>query len=916
MNRLAIGLLTTALFASVGVTFPGAPAGAVASPGSAHGWAFGQGALDRIGDRLPEVATANGMNPGQLQRLFLSDGTLAVDDAGGLAYFDVLAPGERSAPTAPADEPAAAPPLTDPVFQLASLPGADKTIYLDFDGHVTEGTTWNSASGITTITSPPYDTELASNPDSWSSSELDVIRKSWETVAEDYAPWNINVTTIDPGIEALRYSGPGDTEWGARVVITDDTFANCGCGGHAYVGSFSDNTDTPTFVYNSSLVGVKEAISHEVGHMLLLAHDGSSTAGYYEGHGSGATSWAPIMGVGYYVSVSQWSQQEYYGAKNTGSSANYGNGADDIAIISSLTNGNGFGLKPDDHGNDPASATPLSDGSPTVTGIVGSRADVDVFSFSAGAGTISFSAVPAATSPNLDIELTLRNDTGQVVAVANPASELTASLSVPVLTAGTYSVEIDGVGVGTPGANPPSGYSDYASLGQYTLSGTIPAAGPPDDVPPAQPATPSISGVAEDHVTFAWTPNGETDLASYQVLRSTGPSGPEEVGEVAAGTESFTDTSVAANTAYSYVLTATDTSNNVSVHSGSVSATTPAAAPRPDTATAGTLVSGTVTGSLADTATFDGVHQTITEVSSGGRRSRYDSAEYRWEIPVTSGNNILELDATVVAGSDADTGFNLEWSADGTTWNAAGILSGTVRLIESLTVSNGDTLYVRIRDDNRAAGNYSLDAIAVDRLALTGGEPPTEAPAKATNPSPTDVATEVPTSPTLTWNPSDGATGYTVTVTQGETTVVSDTVTASFALSGLAPATQYTWRVDATNSLGTTAGDTWTFTTSSTPVATSFTATLTTSTSGGRSKNGVATVVLTDDLGNPIVEASVTVTFVGNVGNGNQSGTTNEFGSVTITSSQTDRKPSFSACVESVIGTTLTYDTGSEACTP
>ena len=462
MNRLAIGLLTTALFASVGVAGPSAPAGAVASPGSAYGWAFGQDALDRIGDRLPEVAMANGMNPGQLQRMFLSDGTLAVDDAGGLAYFDVLAPGEHSAPTAPVNEPAAAPPLTDPVFQLASLPGADKTIYLDFDGHVTQGTTWNSAYRITTITSPPYDTELPSNPDSWSSSELDVIRKSWETVAEDYAPWNINVTTIDPGVEALRYSGPGDTQWGARVVITDDTFANCGCGGHAYVGSFSDNTDTPTFVYNSSLVGVKEAISHEVGHMLLLAHDGSSTAGYYEGHGSGATSWAPIMGVGYYVSVSQWSQQEYYDANNTGSSANYGNGADDIAIISSLTNGNGFGLKPDDHGNDLASATPLLGVSPTVTGIVGSRADVDVFSFSAGAGTISFGAVPAATSPNLDIELTLRNDAGEVVAVANPASALTASLSVTVPTAGTYSVEIDGVGVGTPGANPSSGYSDYA----------------------------------------------------------------------------------------------------------------------------------------------------------------------------------------------------------------------------------------------------------------------------------------------------------------------------------------------------------------------------------------------------------------------------------------------------------------------
>jgi hypothetical protein len=357
----------------------------------------------------------------------------------------------------------------------------------------------------------------------------------------------------------------------------------------------------------------------------------------------------------------------------------------------------------------------------------------------------------------------------------------------------------------------------------------------------------------------------------------------------------------------------------VSVHSGSVSATTPAAAPRPDTATAGTLVSGTVTGSLADTATSDGVSQTITEVSSGGRpSSRYDSAEYRWEIPVTSGNNILELDATVVAGSDADTGFILAWSVDGISWIEANeILSGTVQFKTTpLGVSNGDNLYVRIRDDNRAPGNDSLDAIAVDRLALTGGEPPTTAPAQVTNLSPSNDAPGVPTSPTLTWNPSDGATGYEVTVKQGVTTFAFATVAGtSFALSGLAPETTYTWRVDATNSLGTTAGDTWTFTTSNTPVATTFTATLTTSTSGGRLKNGVATVVLTDNLGNLVSGASVTVTFSGNVGDGDRSGTTDTSGSVTITSSSTATKPSFSACVKSVTDPTLTYNTGTEACT-
>ena len=273
-------------------------------------------------------------------------------------------------------------------------------------------------------------------------------------------------------------------------------------------------------------------------------------------------------------------------------------------------------------------------------------------------------------------------------------------------------------------------------------------------------------------MTLVWTPNTEADLASYQVLRSTGQLGYAEVSEVVAGTNSFTDTSVAANTTYSYLLTATDTSNNVSDLSLSVSVTTPAAAPRPDTATAGTLVSGTVTGSLADTATVDGVYQTITEVSSGGRpSSRYDTAEYRWEIPVTSGNNILELDATVIPGSDADTGFNLDWSVDGISWTSLRIVSGKVQLAQPLNVLNGQTLYVRIVDNNQTGGNYSLDAIAVDRLALTVAVPPTAFPDQVTNPSPSAGATGVPTSPTLTWNPSDGATGYMVTVTRDGTTV-------------------------------------------------------------------------------------------------------------------------------------------------
>jgi hypothetical protein len=55
------------------------------------------------------------------------------------------------------------PNMSDPItiaqtaaFTLHSRPSASKKIFLDFDGHVTTGTAWNTAKP--TITTPRYDT--------------------------------------------------------------------------------------------------------------------------------------------------------------------------------------------------------------------------------------------------------------------------------------------------------------------------------------------------------------------------------------------------------------------------------------------------------------------------------------------------------------------------------------------------------------------------------------------------------------------------------------------------------------------------------------------------------------------------------------------------------------------------------------
>src|SRR5690606_2641922 len=154
-------------------------------------------------------------------------------------------------------------------------------------------------------------------------------------------------------------------------------------GGIAYVNSFSWDSDTPVFVFENQLGNgnekyTAEAISHEVGHTLGLSHDGGPSAAYYQGHGSGETGWAPIMGVGYYRELTQWSRGEYSGATNP---------EDDLKVIVTK---NGFGYRQDDHGNTAQTATDLGAVSSFSSwGIIERSSDVDVFTFTVGAGDLS-----------------------------------------------------------------------------------------------------------------------------------------------------------------------------------------------------------------------------------------------------------------------------------------------------------------------------------------------------------------------------------------------------------------------------------------------------------------------------------------------------------------------------------------------
>lgn len=97
--------------------------------------------------------------------------------AGDLLYgTDALGNIYRGAPVAPGELPEPGKsdtgqpqgyPLSETFF-LHSRPGATKTIYLDFNGHTTTGTAWNTNPGwnVDPIVTPAYDTD--GNPASFS----------------------------------------------------------------------------------------------------------------------------------------------------------------------------------------------------------------------------------------------------------------------------------------------------------------------------------------------------------------------------------------------------------------------------------------------------------------------------------------------------------------------------------------------------------------------------------------------------------------------------------------------------------------------------------------------------------------------------------------------------------------------------
>ncbi|MBC8143021.1 MAG: PEP-CTERM sorting domain-containing protein [Armatimonadetes bacterium] len=386
-----------------------------------------------------------------------------------------------SAPVSVASAPAPA---------LSSRPGAPYTVYLNFDGFTYSGN-W---AGRPPGTVPAYTGTSAQ------------LTEAWARVAEKYAAFDVNVTTVDPsGFAPTDYlSRQNYYDTTARVMQTiiggNNAWYNAGAGGVSYVDVFRDahaagsgyhtNWAFPLNLRNNQPKAVAEAVTHEAGHGFGLWHqtDYNLNPGNSYSTNGGATgdgSYAPQMGTTYNSQRGTWRVGTFGGGggafqndvatilSNPGLSlAGSGGNTFDTATALPLT-----GSLLDSVGG---VIVPLSESAPNPIGIENYSRDFFRFSLAApGDVTLNLAnggdwITPGVAAPGATLRSRLNlyraDNRATPFAFGLEATDTMSSTFSAMLGAGDYFAEITSFG----------GYAStydttakYFDMGSYTLRGAI-----------------------------------------------------------------------------------------------------------------------------------------------------------------------------------------------------------------------------------------------------------------------------------------------------------------------------------------------------------------------------------------------------------------------------------------------------------
>lgn len=342
-------------------------------------------------------------------------------------------------------------------YGLNSFTSAPATIFVDFDGQTVISPYWNAGDPIYCLPAALTNAQMI---------------RIFNQVAEDFRPFNLNITTDS----AVYFAAPLTQR--QRIIVTPTSSWYGNAGGVAMTGSFRWGLELPAFVFsnllNNNVKNVAEAVSHETGHTLGLQHQSSYTSTctfqneYNAGVGTGEIGWAPIMGNSYNRNLSLW----HNGSTQLGCNSRQ----DDLAIITRTGRStNNFGYRADDvpGSRDSASNVTISNNNYAINGFVNRTSDIDMFRLTLTQrsrlllNSLPFSVAEGNTAANIDIQVSLLNNSGSTLANYNP----TASVQVAVdstLDAGTYYVQV------TNTSN--NNTTNYGMLGSYLMSGSVTSA--------------------------------------------------------------------------------------------------------------------------------------------------------------------------------------------------------------------------------------------------------------------------------------------------------------------------------------------------------------------------------------------------------------------------------------------------------